>query len=104
MQKSVLLLALVCVCSATVEAECRSLPEARDVFTVEVLRHSGNKFDPEFQFDKESFLNAYPRFELGMVKHPDGLDLAWQNGVIVTLDKRVLFWRTCDRRFGSVSV
>jgi hypothetical protein len=75
------------------------LPKLSEVFTVNVLKYSGTTLNPEFQFDKKSFMEAYPHFIPTKVNIPLGVSFAWQNGVIVTKDKAVLFWRTCDKRF-----
>ncbi len=81
------------------ETKTPALPALAEIFTVEVLRYSGNTFSPDFQFDRESFLATYPRLQPAKVEIPVGISFIWQNGVIVTKDKRVLFWRTCDKRF-----
>jgi hypothetical protein len=81
------------------ENKTPALPALAEIFTVEVLRYSGNTFSPDFQFDRESFLATYPSLQPAKVEIPLGISFIWQNGVIVTKDKRVLFWRTCDKRF-----
>lgn len=75
------------------------LPNVNDIFIVSILKYSENKFYPEFQFDEKSFMETYPSFISTKVKIPLGINFIWQRGVIVTKDKKVLFWRTCDKRF-----
>ena len=100
MKKRYYILVTLLICfSSSGNAETPPLPNIDDIFTVEILKYSGNKFYPTFQFDKESFLETYPKFIPAEVDIPVGISFAWQNGVIVTKDKKVLFWRTCDKRF-----
>ncbi len=53
-------------------------------------------------FDEPSFLALYPALHQANVKIAAGARRIWQRGVIVTKEKKVLFWSTCAKTFIAV--
>ena len=69
-----------------------ALPPVEDVFTV------GFDYVPKAitpYFSKESFMKVYPTLIPADVRIAVGVKRYSQSGVIVTNDKKVLFWTTC---------
>jgi hypothetical protein len=72
------------------------LPPVEEVFTVGM--YSTPKSMKPY-FTKESLMKVYPRLGPAVVKIPSGAKRYWQSGVIVTTDKKVIFWTTCADSF-----
>src|ERR1041384_4415033 len=53
-------------------------------------------------FDERLFMALYPSLRPAHVKISVGARRIWQRGVIVTRDKKVLFWSTCAGTFIAV--
>ncbi len=75
------------------------LPPLTDIFVV--------AFEPQPAgtlpyFDQPLFMAVYPKLRPAKVKIAVGARRIWQRGVIVTKDKKVLFWSTCARSFIAV--
>jgi hypothetical protein len=55
-------------------------------------------------FDESSFLATYSSLKPAKVTIAVGARRVWQSGVIVTKDKKVLFWSTCAKSFVAIDV
>lgn len=80
-------------------AEPLTLPEFSSVFTIAC------QLNPEpvpNYFNDESLLALYPHLKPSKVSIPVGGKRAWQSGVIVTKDKKCLFWKSCSTKFIAI--
>jgi len=76
-----------------------TLPEFSAVFTVACQPHSAAL--PRY-FDDTSLLALYPHLKPSRVTMAVGGKRVWQSGVIVTKDKKCLFWKTCSNLFIAI--
>lgn len=76
-----------------------SLPEFAAVFTVACQPNHAPL--PNY-FDDASLLALYPHLKPAKVSIAVGAKRVWQSGVIVTKDKKCLFWKTCSNQFIAI--
>ncbi len=94
------LLALaILLCAGAVRGGTFDLPDFSAVFTVACGPHPSTL--PRY-FDDASLLALYPHLKPSNVSIAEGAKRVWQSGVIVTKDKKCLFWRTCSSSFIAI--
>jgi len=76
-----------------------SLPEVASVFTIACQQNPEPL--PNY-FDDKALLALYPDLKPSKVLIAVGKKRAWQSGVIVTKDKKCLFWKTCSNKFIAI--
>jgi hypothetical protein len=75
------------------------LPKTDAIFTIGF--HPVPKEIPPY-YSEKSFMEIYPKLIPADVLIPVGGKDFWQTGVIVTKDKKVLWWRTCANSFIAI--
>lgn len=96
-------IAYILVAPAAKAADARAaafdLPDFSAVFTIGCGPHPATL--PRY-FDDASLLALYPHLKPSKVSIVAGAKRVWQSGVIVTKDKKCLFWRTCSNSFIAI--
>lgn len=75
------------------------LPAFSAIFTIGCGPHAATL--PRY-FDDASLLALYPHLKPSKVSIAAGAKRVWQSGVIVTKDKKCLFWKTCSESFIAI--
>lgn len=86
-----LFLSLALLASPALAADPPELPAPGEIFTISIKPHARQLTD---FFTPESLAAALPHFKRAHVTPPIGGKIWSQSGVIVTKDKRVLYWRS----------
>ncbi len=88
---TILVLSLSLLASSALAADPPRLPAPDEIFTISIKPHARQL---TAFFTPESLEAALPHFKRAHVTPPIGGKIWSQSGVIVTKDKRVLYWRS----------